>query len=224
MATDTNDGRTVLLKGVRLSFTDALVEKKKSAEDADPKHNCNIILEASSKHFAENQKKCFSAMRAAGEKAWKNPEAFKAIAEDNPKRVCFKKGERFKNKESGEVYEGYAGNWAMSATGPNGGQKRPVLKDRHKRDVEAKDIADVFYSGTRADVYVSFFGTDKGSRGIFATVDLIRSHQEGDRMAGGFVLTEDKLNALDDLDDDLDDAPSGNNSSSSSSDGDSDFG
>lgn len=215
-----NDGRTVLLKGIRLSFTDGLAEKKKSAEDAEPKHSTNIILEASSPHFEANKTKCIAAMKAAGEKAWKNPDAFKTIAEDNPKRVCFKKGERFKNQE-GTVYAGYEGNWAMSASGPSAGQKRPKLLDRHKRDVEVKDIPDVFYSGCYGDAYVSFFGTDKGSRGIFATVDLIRSHQEGERMAGGFVLTEDRLNALDDLDDDLDPPTTGGGAGA---DDDSDFG
>lgn len=203
MATDTSDGRTVLLKGIRLSFTDGLYEKKKSAEDAAPKHSTNIILEASSPHFEANKAACVAAMKAAGEKTWKQPEAYRTIADDNPKRVCFKRGERFKNGD-GVIYAGYEGNWAMSASGPSGGQKRPKLLDRHKRDVEVADIPDVMYSGVIADCYVSFFGTDKGSKGIFATVDLIRSRQEGDRMAGGFVATEERMSALDDLDDDDD--------------------
>lgn len=217
MATEDNDGRTVLLKGIRLSFTNSLKDKQKTSDDPDakPKHGTNIILETSSPHFEANKAACINAMKAAGQKEWKNPDAFMSIMDDNPKRVCFKKGERFKNKE-GVIYAGYEGNWAMSASGPSAGQKRPILKDRQKRDVTEGEILDVFYSGCYADAYVSFFGTDKGSRGIFASVDLIRSHQTGERMAGGFVLTEDKLNALDDLDDDLPAPDAGG--------GDSDFG
>ncbi len=219
MATGDNDGRTVLLKGVRYSFTDSLKDKKKTSDDpnAIPKHGLNIILEASSPHFEDNKKKCFDAMRAAGEKEWKNPDAFKQIAEDNPKRVCFKKGERFKNGD-GQIYAGYEGNWAMSLSGPSAGQKRPILKDRQKRDVTENEILDVFYGGCYGDAYVSFFGTDKGSRGIFASADLLRSHQTGERMGGGFVLDESKMAALDDLDDDLDPPATGGGASSADSD------
>lgn len=203
-AEKTKDPRTVTLKGLRASFMEGLKDKKKPPQndDATPRHNWNFINEKGGKHFAENQKKIYAAMAAAGEKAWKKPDAYETIAEDNPKRVCFKEGRRFKNAE-GKVYAGYEDNYAFSVSGPNGGQRRPILKDRHKRDVEEKDILDVFYGGTYCDAIVSFFGTDKGgSRGIFATCELIRSHQEGEHMGGGYQYDEDDLDELDDLDDD----------------------
>lgn len=204
--TKERDPRTVTLKGVRLSFTDGIKEKQRTSDepDAKEKYNFNIINVAGTKHYDDNNAKIIGALKAAGEKAWKNPDAYKDIAEDNPKRVTFKKGERFKNKE-GKVYAGYDGNYAFSVSGPNGGQRRPVLKDRHKRDVEEKDIEDVFYGGTFADVIVSFFGTEKGSRGIFATCELVRSLQEGERMGGGYRVTDDDLDELDDMEDDIDD-------------------
>lgn len=203
-ATD-KDPRTVTLKGVRLSFTDGIKEKRKTSDEpgALPRHNFNIILETGSKHQAENLAKVSAALKAAGEKQWKNENAYKDIAEDNPKRVCFKKGEKFKNKE-GKIYEGYEGNYASGVSGPGGGQKRPVLRDKYKRPVEEKDISDVFYSGSYADVIVSFFGTDKGSRGIFASCELVRSHQMGEAMAGGYHFNEEDLSDLDDFDDDDD--------------------
>src|SRR3569623_1507729 len=95
------------------------------------------------------------------------------IAEENPTRVCFKRGERFKNKQTGVVYAGYEGNWAMSLSGPSAGQKRPKMLDRLKREVPEKDILAVNYGGCYADVYVSFFGTRKGSNGIFASDDFL---------------------------------------------------
>lgn len=194
------DGRTVLLKRVRLSFTDSLKDKKRTSDESDKEsHSCNVILEATGKEFEANKAKVMSAIRAACEVAWKNPEAWKEIAEDSPKRVCFRKGERFKNRE-GEVYAGYAGNYAITAKGPKAGQVRPKLLDRHKRPVEYDDILDVFYGGTYADVYVSFYGTDKGSRGVFASIELIRSHQEGERMGG--AAPDLDLDELDDLEDD----------------------
>lgn len=208
-----SDGRTVQLKRVRLSFTDSLKEKRATVENGKPKHSVNIILESSSPNYDENRAKVTNALKAACEKAFKNPDAFKSIAEDDPKRVCYRKGERFKNKE-GVVYAGYEGNYAISAAGPSGGDRRPKLLDRHRRPVEEGDILDVFYGGTYADVIVSFYGTEKGGRGIFASVEAVRSHQEGDRMGGGIYVDADDF---DDLEDD------GFDSGSSSSSSDLDF-
>lgn len=210
MATEQNtDGRTVQLKRVRLSFTKRLKTKGKTSEDAQKEtHGLNFILESTSPHFKDNYNKCILALKAAGEKAFKNENAYKEIAEDAPKRVCFRKGERFKNKE-GKVYAGYEGNYAFGANGPSGGDKRPKLLDRHKRLVEEADINDVFYGGCYADVFVSFYGTEKGSRGIFATVEAIRSHQEGERVGGGVEVDADDFDDLPD-----DDAFDGGGSSS----------
>lgn len=195
-----SDGRTVQLKRVRLSFTQRLKTKGKTSTEAEKEtHGLNVILEASSPHFKANADKCVAAMKKAGEMAFKNENAYKDIAEDAPKRVAFRKGEKFKNKE-GKVYAGYEGNYAFGANGPSGGEKRPKLLDRHKRPVEEKDINDVFYGGCYADVIVSFYGTDKGSRGIFATIEAIRSHQEGERMGGGVNVDADDFDDLEDDD------------------------
>lgn len=206
------DPRTVILRKVRLSFTDGIKTKQQTNKD-DPeapfKYNFNIIVETSgegAKYSAENQAKIKAALEAAGEKAFKDKNAYISIAEDAPKRVCYREGKRFKNKE-GKVYAGYEGNFAFGVTGPKAGQKRPVLRDKYKREVAEADIEEVFYGGSYADVIVSFFGTEKGSRGIFATCELVRSHQDGEPMGGGYVFSADDLDELDDLgdaDDDLD--------------------
>lgn len=225
MATEKErDPRTVTLKGIDLSFTEGLFEKKKTSkeEGAVPKHTFNVINLPTGKYYEENNKKIIAALKAAGEAKWKQPEAYKTIAEDNPKRVCFKKAEKFKNDE-GKIYAGYdKGGYAFSATGPSAGQKRPKLLDRFKRKLreqanpadvdtgkvkvfEEKDILDIFYGGSKGDVIVSFYGTDKGSRGIFCTAELVRSHQEGQRIGGGgYYVTDDDLDELDDFGDESD--------------------
>jgi hypothetical protein len=194
---DKSDGRTVQLKRVRLSFTDSLKDKKPTVENGKPKHSVNVILESKGKEFDANKAKVGGALRAASKAAFKNEDAWKTIAEDDPKRVCYRKGERFKNKE-GTVYAGYEGNFAISAGGPGAGDRRPKLLDRHKRPVEEKDILDVFYGGSYADVIISFYGTEKGGRGIFATIEAIRSHQEGERMGGGVYVDADDFDDLED--------------------------
>lgn len=200
------DGRTVQLKRVRLSFTESLKEKKATVEDGKPKHSLNIILEKDSPHYAANKAKVEAALGAACLKEFKDDDKWKSIAEDAPKRVCYREGRRFKNKE-GKIYVGYEGNMAISLGGPNGGAKRPKLLDRHKRPVEVDDILDVMYGGTYADVFVSFYGTDKGGLGVFGSCDAIRSHQEGEAMGGGIYIDADDFDNLEDDDDGFEAAP-----------------
>ncbi|MGX7874384.1 ssDNA-binding protein [Mesorhizobium sp. ORM6] len=216
---DKSDGRTVQLKGVRLSFTNSLKDKQATVKDGKPKHTFNVIIEKSSPHYEANMAKIKSALGKAGELKWKSPEAFKQIAEDDPKRVCFRKGERFKSQKDGKVYAGYEGNYAISCGTPGGGQRRPKLLDRHKREVDEKDILDVMYGGSYCDTILSFYGTDEGGRGLFCTGEAIRSHQTGDRMGGGVYVDADDF---DDMDDD-DSFDSGSSASSKSKSDDFDF-
>ena len=210
-----DDGRTVMLRRMRLSFTDALKDKKRTSEESDKlSHTCNAINEKSGKFYDENQAKIVSALQAAGVVQWKNEGAYKSIREDSPKRVCARPGVSFKNRE-GKVYEGYEGNFAITGKGPGAGDRRPELIDRGKRVLREQatpefikagrvfdvgDILSIFYPGTYADVWVSFYGTDKGSRGIFCSIERIRSYQEGERMAGGRPDLDD-IDELEDLDD-----------------------
>lgn len=230
---DKSDGRTVQLKRIRLSFTERLAEAGKTSDESDKEtHGSNFILESDSPHFNANYEKVMSAIKMAGEKTWKNPDAYKGIQEDAPKRVTFRKGDRFKNRE-GKIYAGYEGNYAFSANGPGGGLKRPKMLDRRKgilreqasaeqlekgKVFDVSKIPDIFYGGVYADVIVSFYGTDKGSRGIFATVEAIRSHEEGDRMGGGAIYVD--ADDFDDLEDDdsFESGPSTKAATASSSD------
>lgn len=197
------DARTVLLKGVRFSFTDTLLTPgtPKGVSDATPKYGCNIINEKDSKHFADNDRKIRAAMSEAGRQFKNDEDLYKKIIEKDAKRVAYRKGERFRNDE-GKVYDGYEGNFAISATGPRGGKDRPTLKDRRKRDITQndKDIPIVCYSGTYGDAVVSFYATDKGGLGIFCSIEVLRSHEEGDRIGGGRVEVSDDV--FDDLEDD----------------------
>jgi len=203
------DPRTVRLKMVRLSFTDSLKDKKPTVENGTPKHSLNLIVvqtpgdDPLSKKAAENYQANLAAIQGAIKAAcveqWGKEDTWKEIQEDSPKRLCFRKGERFKNSE-GEVYKGYPGNWGLSASGPKGGEHRPLLLDRYKREVEEKDILEVMAGGYYCDAVVSFFGTDKGGKGLFCSVEAIRSRQEGERLGGGPRASADDFDDLDDDD------------------------
>lgn len=218
------DPRTIQINAIRLSFAESLQEKKPTArtEDAKLKHAANIIIESSRPDSEKVKAQIMAAIEAACDKEWKNPKKWQDIAEDNKKRVCFRRGESFKNQETGKVYAGYEGNWAVSASGPAGGQKRPKLFDRHKRTLreqakveqikagmvfDVDQINEIFYNGTLADVILSFFGTDKGGNGVFCTIESIRSRQEGPRMGGGIEVDADDFEDLDGDDDGFEPAP-----------------
>lgn len=196
------DGRTVMLKRVRLSYGDSLKDAKPVVTDGPPKHTSNFIIESDQPGFDEKKAAAIKAIKAACDKEWKNPDRYKAIMEDDPKRISLRKGERYKNKDSGEVYAGYAGNMVISAAGPSGGKKRPKLLDRRGQEVPYEKIDDIMYSGTYCDLKVSFYGTDKGgSAGLFATIEAIKSRETGARMGGGGVATNaDEFDEFDDED------------------------
>lgn len=195
-------GRTVIITGGRLSFGESLKEKAKpkhSDEDARATHGCNIIIEKDHKDFASNQSAIVSALKAAA-REFKKPESWwKELFDEDYKQICFRQGRRFKNRDSGEIYAGYEGNLVVVAKGPRGGENRPKMKDRRKRDVAEKDILDVCYNGTYGDFIVSFYATDKGgTQRITCSVEAIRSYEEGERMGGGGITVDD---------DDFDDLP-----------------
>lgn len=213
--------RLVTLKNVRLSFTDSLQTAKATVKDGVPKHGCNILLEEGIPETEANKAACIAALRACGEEHWQKPDKFKIILEKDHKRLAYRKGERFTNSDD-EVYKGYEGAMVIPGYGPGGSKnpKRPVILARDKTPIwhpakgaeNVSKIGDVCYSGTRADVKVEFYpvsGADNGGDGIFATIQLIRSRQEGERMAGGYAVTDSDIDDFDDLDDDVADLSDG---------------
>lgn len=198
-------GRTILLKRVRLSFADSLQDAsvpKKSEPGTKPTHSANVLIEKDQPGFDEKRAMVVEALKAAA-REFKRPETWwEKLMENSPKQLCFRKGTSFATDE-GEIYKGYENALVVVGKGPSGGQKRPTIKDRHKRDVEVTDINDVLYNGSYADVSISFYGTDKGGTArITCSFEVIRGHQEGERMGGGGVGYD--ADDFDDLDDDDD--------------------
>lgn len=220
--------RMVTLKKLRASFTDSLEELRPTVKGGVPKASVNLILESDLPETEGNKKLILGALKACGEEHWQKPDMFKIISEDDAKRLSYRKGERFKNSETQEVYRGYEGNMVIAASGPGGKKnpRRPVILDRKKTPIwhpergaeNLRKIGSVVYSGCYVDAKVEFYpvsGADNGGNGIFAVVHLIRSREEGERMAGGYAVTESDYDDFDDLESDEPEALSG---------GDDDFG
>ncbi len=214
--------RIATLKNVRLSFTDSLGEAKATVKNGVPKHGCNILIEPGKPETDANKAAVRAALAAASEETWQKADKWQKIAENDPKRVQYRKGERFTDKEDA-VYRGYEGCIVIPGYGPGGTKnpKRPAIMDRKKnwvwnpdKGAEASNskILDVCYSGVYADVRVEFYGvtgSDNGGDGVFSAIHLIRSRQTGDRMSGGYRVDDSDADEFDDLEDDLEDGDDG---------------
>lgn len=195
------DGRQVTLKNVRLSFP-TLVEKRATIEGGKEKFSASFIIDPNTDDGKTNIAAILKAVEAAEIAEFKEAGVL-AKTVDDPKRMAFRKGEKFKNQE-GEVYTGYAGMYAVAAKA----DKRPKLWDRQKRLVEVADIEDVFVAGYYCDAIIQFYCTSKkeqGGKGLFATVLGIRSRQEGETFGATNNASADDF---DDLEDNFDDGSS----------------
>lgn len=201
-------GRTVMVTG-RISFGETLQEAKGSKAQPDNlTHGANLIILSDRPDFDKQKAVIIQALKNTCKEAGRPENWWKGLYDDDPKQLCFRKGERFKDKD-GKVYLGYENNLIIVGKGPKAGKARPgKMMDRHKRPVEIKDINDVFYNGTLADMQVAFYYTDKhGPARITCSIEGIRSHQEGERLGGGGTyVDEDDFDTLEE-DDSFDSGP-----------------
>lgn len=194
-------GRTVMVTG-RVSFGETLQEAKGSkAQPENPTHSANLILLHDRPDFDDVQKVIIKALQNTCKEAGRPENWWKTLFDDDPKKLCFRKGEKFKDKD-GKVYLGYENNLILIGKGPKAGKARPgKLLDRHKRQIEVKDINEIIYNGTLADMQIAFYYYDKyGPAGISCSIEGIRSYQEGDRLGGGGTYVDE--DDFDDVEDD----------------------
>lgn len=213
-------GRSVLLKRVRTSFAESLqvasLPKKNRDPNAKPTHGSNFIIERSKPDFESDKEAIITALKAAAREFKKPENWWKTLWDDSPDKLAFKKGERFKHSETGEIFKGYEGNLVLAAKGPKGGKERPRIRDRYKKVIEdVSMINEIVYNGTYSDVIISFYGTDNGgSDRLTCSVQEIRSWQEGERLGGGGVYADaDDFDDADDGDDGFAEKPSNSSSS-----------
>jgi hypothetical protein len=228
--------RIATLKNVRLSFTDSLKDAKATVKNGVPKHGCNILIEPGKPETDANKAAVIAALEAVGEEKWGNKDKYRTIAKKDPKRVQYRKGDVFTDKDD-VPYKGYEGAMVVPGYGPGGTKnpKRPAIMDRKKNWIFNPDkgaenvgkILDVCYSGVYADVRVEFYpveGADAGGDGIFTAIHLIRSRQTGEKMSGGYRVDDSDADEFEDLADDLDDDDEVSSSGGGSDDDDDMFG
>ena len=196
-----DDARRVTLKNVRLSYP-TLVTAEATIEGGPKKFSANFLLDPNTPDGKANVEAAKRAVAAAETAEFKETGIIKKAVED-PKRIALRAGERFKNTD-GEVYSGYEGMVGVAAKA----QKRPKLWNRKKELVAVDDIDELFYGGVYVDAVVSFYCTSKkeqGGKGLFCTVEGIRSREQGEAFGGGARASEDDFDDLEDDDDGFED-------------------
>lgn len=181
-----------VLKRVRLSFP-KLWEKEKSTPESKEKYSLNALLKEGDPFFAENKAAINAAIKHVRDKAWgdKAAKVFEAI---DTKRKAFRKGETFCNDE-GDVYAGYEGVFVVVAANQNEFQRL----DRDKSPLPHKSSK--LYGGCYVDLVVSFYAVttkEKGGNGIFATIEVVRFHADGEPFGNAAIDADDYLDDLDD--------------------------
>lgn len=107
-----------------------------------------------------------------------------AYAKDN---ICLRDGD-LKAK-----YEGFAGNWVLSANCPGGETeeacKKPKVYDAQRNLVE-KDTG-LIYSGCYVNALVEFYGDSRRGAQINCSLLGVQFHKDGDAFAGSSAKADD---------------------------------
>lgn len=199
-------GRCKLVK-VRLSFP-KLFEPDRSTSTSALKFSANFLIQEEDPEYDANCAAAQAAFDAVYKETWPGK---KIVLKDD--RKAYRDGDKFVNQETGEVYAGYEGAMAITASrkaaksdNPADSSHirlRPPLWNRDKTPIEHDD--GTLYGGCRVDAIVNFYSVtdlEKGGNGIFATIEGIRFRNDDTPFGNQAVGAE----AFDDLDDEeLDD-------------------
>jgi hypothetical protein len=198
----------VIIHNARLSFPDLFEAKQfqgqgpfqfRSAFILDPEASRATIVYSPTEKKEGNAIKVFNKVLAevAAEKWGAKAEGFlKAAMAAGSQKCCFYDGDT-------KSYNGYAGNWIVSAT-RNQNDGAPMVVDRNKRPLTAKDGK--LYSGCYVNGTVEIWAqSNEFGKALRATLVNVQFAGDGESFGGAAPAT---ANDLDDLgydgDDDID--------------------
>lgn len=193
----------VTLKGVRLSFADIWKPKTLKREDgteSDPKFSANFLIPKEASLQGVYNGKTMPIMAAL--KAAKIDAIAKKLGEDKAKELKIRANNYAVKDGDEENYEGYAGQWYVSANN----SRRPVVKGRDKRDLAEAD--GVVYSGCYVNAIVTLWyqaaGTKNGNsvpHAVYASLEAVQFVKDGASFGAPSVNDDDFEDLTDDEDD-----------------------
>lgn len=172
----------VILRDVRLSFPD-LFEAVQYNGQGPYQYRASLLVDPKSKAKQELD----AAIKEVAVAKW-GAKADAILKQANAtQKICFIDGDT-------KAYNGYAGNWALTATRAQDAGK-PVVVDRGKRPVEASD--GLFYGGCYVNATVEIWAQDNSfGKTVRATLVNIQFVRDGESFGGAAPATDDGLEDL----------------------------
>lgn len=130
-----------------------------------------------------------AAELAVANEAWKGKGA--SMLEDlEASKKAYRNGNKRKNK-NGEVYEGYEGNWYITAKNT----QRPTLLDKARQPVTEED--GIIYSGCFVNVSIDLYANTKpATKGVFAALKGVQFAGDGEAFGGGGTARADEFDEV----------------------------
>jgi hypothetical protein len=172
------------LNNVRVSFANGLYKASAMEAGQQEKFGADFILQPDSVVLRVNadgtktKTTLKEAELAVATDAWKANGA-KILATLEASKKSIREGDKRVNK-SGDVYEGYEGNWYVTAKTPT----RPLLVDQHRQPVAEED--GTIYSGCYVNAIIELYAnTQPTKKGVFAGLKGVQFVKDGDAFGGG---------------------------------------
>lgn len=187
------------LNNVRVSFANDLYKASAMEAGQQEKFGANFILQPDSVVLRVNAdgSKTKTTLReaelAVATEAWK-ANAAKVLATLEGSKKSIRDGDLHVNK-AGDVYEGYAGNWYVTAKSPT----RPLLVDQNRVAVTEED--GTIYSGCYVNAIVELYAnTQPTKKGVFAGLKGVQFVKDGDAFGGSAPAAANEFDVVEGAD------------------------
>lgn len=187
------------LNNVRVSFANGLYKASAMEAGQQEKFGADFILQPDSVVLRVNAdgSKTKTPLReaelAVATEAWK-ANAAKVLATLEGSKKSIRDGDLRVNK-AGDVYEGYAGNWYVTAKSPT----RPLLVDQNRVAVTEED--GTIYSGCYVNAIVELYAnTQPTKKGVFAGLKGVQFVKDGDAFGGSAPAAANEFDVVEGAD------------------------
>lgn len=187
------------LNNARVSFANGLYKASAMEAGQQEKFGADFILQPDSVVLRVNAdgSKTKTTLReaelAVANDAWKGNGA-KILATLEGSKKSIRDGDLRVNK-AGDVYEGYAGNWYVTAKSPT----RPLLVDQNRVAVTEED--GTIYSGCYVNAIVELYAnTQPTKKGVFAGLKGVQFVKDGDAFGGSAPAAANEFDVVEGAD------------------------
>lgn len=196
----------IIVKKVRLSFSQNLIEAKASKGGDKPRYSANFIIDMSTEEGRKTKAQVDKVIEEILAEEFKGREL---VGKD----VCLRKGDTQIDKKTDEVYKGYAGNFFISGARSEKRGAPLVTGYKTSAGAVARNHDEFPESGDWVNAKLNIYSlngkNDKGGdpshgRKICCEIQVVQLAAKGEPLGGGGKPTTAGLDDIDEVDvDDL---------------------